>query len=164
MKPILSPLKITDFVILNYNFSFEPILSTAIQIDELFNSYELDMDYAMDKQEDHFRVFVKASINDNAKHQMKGYKIFAECITFFKLEKGKNQSVQDFEMEEAGFIRHSAIPMAINCLRTYIITATGNAPLGKYILPSIDIQEFYNRKAMNDSPKKNKKAKSKVKN
>lgn len=153
MNPTLSPLKITDFVIINYNFNFEPISNQSVNLSELFESYKIEMDYAVDKQEDYFRIFVKIGINEASTPPIEGYHIFAESITIFKIDFNPSLTIDKKKTEESNYIFNSAIPMAINCLRTYILTATGNAPLGKYILPSINIQDFYRRK---ESQKKQK--------
>lgn len=145
MQPKLSQLKLVDFVIINYNFSFEPPTSNDINTELLFASYDIDVDFAVDELEKNIRVFVKIEIN-NSEKPIFGYSILGECIAVFNLDLPFPASDERFTTEKFNYINNSAIPLTINSLRTYILTATASAPMGKYILPSIDIRDLYLQK------------------
>jgi preprotein translocase subunit SecB len=52
-------------------------------------------------------------------------------------------------------LQYSTVSIALNLLRGFIITLTSAGPCGKYILPSIDIDDLFRQK--NEAAKKAKK-------
>ena len=141
MKAQLSPMALLDFAILNCDFKFTP-QATEENFQKLVASYELDIDFALPEQEDHItRVFIKASINQG-KVVLPGYSIFAEGVAFFKLASDANLTNED----RNNLLHYSAVSIALNGLRGFISSLTANAPLGRYILPSIDVNALFKEK------------------
>lgn len=141
MKAQLSPLVLLDFAILNCNFKFITPASEE-NIQKLVASYELDIDFALPEQEDKItRSFIKVSVNQG-KVILPGYSIFAEGVAFFKLLPEANLSKEDKD----NLLQYSAVSIALNSLRGFISSLTANAPHGRYILPSIDVNALFKEK------------------
>ena len=147
MKPQLSPLILNDFAIINCNFKFTaPPEKTNIR--KIVEEYALDIDFAIVKDKDNTRVFIKASINQGD-NNLPGYSIFAEGVAIFELISTSSLSEDD----KKSLLQYSAVSIAINSLRGFISSLTANAPFGKYILPSIDVNNLFQQKV--NTPKKN---------
>jgi preprotein translocase subunit SecB len=108
-------------------------------ISELFSRYDIDIDFGVRKDET-IQVWVRAKIN--ADEELKGYSIDAEAGCFFSFDDNSNLPAQNRETLE-GF---SAIYIGLNSLRGLISSFTANAPFGRYILPSLDLNELIEQK------------------
>jgi preprotein translocase subunit SecB len=143
MKAQLSPLVLVDFAILNCNFKFITPTNEG-NIQKWVASYELDIDFALplpEKEDKITRIFIKASINQG-KVILPGYSVFAEGVAFFKLSPEANLSKEDKD----NLLHYSAVSIALNSLRGFISSLTANAPHGRYILPSIDVNALFKQK------------------
>lgn len=142
MIPQLSPLVLNDFAIINCNFKFTaPPESTNIR--KIVDEYILDMDFAIVKEDDDStRVFIKTAIN-HGDNKLPGYSIFAEGVAIFELTDVSALTEED----KKSLLQYSAVSIAINSLRGFISSLTANAPFGKYILPSIDVNNLFQQKA-----------------
>ncbi|SEF51758.1 hypothetical protein SAMN05421847_0201 [Halpernia humi] len=147
MKPLLSPLILLDFSILNCNFQFIPPTENQEINQDFFSDYDIDLDFAFFTEDD-TKVFVKLSINQ-VEDPKPGYSIFAEGVAFFKLNEGEKLSEDD----KNSLLQFSAFSITLNSLRGFITALTSVAPLGKYIVPSIDVNDVFRQK----SEKSNKK-------
>ena len=140
MKPQLSPLELNDFAIINCNFKFTaPPNKTNIR--KVFEEYLLDIDFAIVKDEENTRVFIKIAINQGD-NNLPGYSIFAEGVAIFELIANDTLSEED----KKSLLQYSAVSIALNSLRGFISSLTANAPFGKYILPSIDVNNLFQQK------------------
>jgi hypothetical protein len=141
MKPIPSPLNIVEFALINLEFNFiQPEPQLDIDQEKLFLEYDLDIDFSIHRN-DLIRVLIKAEIN-RASKRLPGYSILAEVACFFEFNKEVEISVEVKNNIE-GF---STIYMALNTLRGVISQVTANAILGRYILPSIDLNDLIEKK------------------
>ncbi len=141
MKPQASPLNIIDFAIMDLQFKFiPPKENLELDIKQYFNKYELDIDFTITKNEI-IQVFIKTEIN-RGKKVLPGYSIFAEIACIFEFNKQIKIS-DDAKMSIEGF---STIYIALNNLRGFISQVTANGPVGRYILPSIDLNDLINKK------------------
>jgi preprotein translocase subunit SecB len=140
MKPQLSPLKLIDFAIVNCSLSFITP-SNNKDFGNLTDSYLIDVDYAITIDSGKIKVLIKASINEND-DSIEGYKIFAEGIAIFELSKDATLRIED----AASLVNYSSVSIAINSLRGFISNLTAQAPFGRYILPSIDVQDLFKQK------------------
>ena len=140
MKAHLSPLTLVDFVITNNIFKFIPPTEES-NIKEIAASYEIDIDFAILNDKENTRVFIKIGINNSADVKA-GYSIFAEGVGVFQLSKDANLSEED----KKSLLQYSAVSIAINSLRGFISTLTANAPFGRYVLPSIDVNNLFHQK------------------
>lgn len=153
MKPKISPIALVDFGIINSTFKFIPP-QVEMNMVEIVQSYEIDFDFAVFEQSDFIRVFVKSSIN-LGQEQKPGYGIFAEGVAIFNL--ADNSALRDQEKKKV--IRFSTVSIAINSLRGFISSLTSAAPMGRYVLPSIDIGDLFTQKAQRAQERKAKKSK-----
>lgn len=141
MKAQISPLNLLDFAIINCSLKFiAPTENTDIR--KLVSEYPLDIDFAIIQESDRTRVFIKTAINQE-EHEMPGYSIFAEGVAMFELSKSATLTEED----KKALLQYSAVSIALNSLRGFISSLTANAPFGKYILPSIDINDLFRQKA-----------------
>ncbi|KIA90496.1 hypothetical protein [Kaistella jeonii] len=141
MKPILSPLILLDFSILNSNFHFIAPGDDDEIGNDLFSDYEIDLDFAIFNEDD-TKIFVKVAINQ-IENPAAGYSIFAEGVAFFKLD----ESVSLSEDDKISLLQFSGFSITLNSLRGFITALTSIAPLGKYILPSIDVNDAFRQKS-----------------
>jgi len=141
MKPIASPLNIIDFAIMDFEYKFIPPQST-IEYDfkRDFNEYELDIDFSIHTDEV-IHVFVKAEIN-RGKKILPGYSIFAEIACVFEF----NKEIIIPTEAKASIEGFSTIYIALNSLRGFINQVTATGPIGRYILPSVDLNDLIKRK------------------
>ncbi len=143
MKAPLSPLTLIDFAIVNSNFRFiSP--PGAINIKQVAATYEIDIDFAIlaDPDSTNTRIFIKTAIN-NVKEPKPGYSIFAEGVGVYRLSNDAALSEED----KQSLLQFSAVSITLNSLRGFISSLTSNAPLGRYILPSIDVISLFRQKA-----------------
>jgi len=152
MKPIASPLNIVDFAIMDLQFKFIPSKENVeVDIRNIFIDYEIDIDFDIHNN-DFIQVFIKTEIN-RGKNVLPGYSIAAEIACIFEFNKDMEISKESKSSIE-GF---STIYIALNSLRGFISQVTANAPLGRYIFPSIDLNDLVDKKKKNLSKNVNKK-------
>ena len=139
MKPIPSPLKLIDFAVLRMDYDFfPPDENTHPQ--QYFARYELDLDFDVVKNDIlHIIMSVDINVNDSP---LPGYKISAKVASLFKLEDSPNMTTEQRNSIE-GF---STIYIALNNLRGIISSFTSSGPFGRYILPSIDLNDLIQKK------------------
>lgn len=143
MKPIASPLNILDFSIMNLEFNFihpDDKGKDDSDLRNYFVGYDLDIDFGIHSNEI-IQVFIKAEINRGEK-KLPGYSIFAEAACIFEFNKKINIS-EEAKNSIEGF---STIYIALNTMRGFVSQLTANAPLGRYILPSVDLNDLINQK------------------
>lgn len=155
MTPKLSPLLLKDFAIINSNFKFSAPPGKT-QLKKFADNYPIDIDFAIVNDKKITRIFIKAAINQ-ADEILPGYSIFAEGVAIFELSVDPSLSVED----RNSLLQYSAVSIAINSVRGFISSLTSNAPYGKYILPSIDVNDLFQQKR--NSFKKEKKITKKEK-
>lgn len=151
MKAHFSPLTLVDFVITNNIFKFIPPTEES-NMKEIAASYEIDIDFAILNDKENTRVFIKIGIN-NSVDVKPGYSIFSEGVGVFQLSKDDNLSEED----KKSLLQYSAVSIAVNSLRGFISTLTANAPFGRYVLPSIDVNNLFHQKIQASTKRKSKK-------
>ncbi len=141
MKPIASPLNIIDFAIMNLEFNFiQPEGKNGENFQKHFDEYDLNIDFGIHGN-DMIQVFIKAEINRGEK-RLPGYSILAEAACIYQFDKAIKIS-QEAKANMEGF---STIYIALNVLRGFISQLTANAALGRYILPSVDLNDLIAKK------------------
>lgn len=138
MTPKPSPLQIVDFALTELNFKTIPPETEKIDLAAWFNNYILDIDFGI-LNHDYLKVFIKASINKDA--VLPGYAIIAEATCVFRFESENLDNNVRKQLE--GF---STIYIALNSLRGLISNFTANAPFGRYVLPSVDLNDLIEQK------------------
>ena len=137
----LSPLILLDFAIINSSFRFIAPPDNS-DIRKLVSDYLIDIDFAIIPESVNARVFIKAAINQG-ETELPGYAIFAEGVAVFELSKTATLNEED----KKSLLQYSAVSIALNSLRGFISSLTANAPFGRYILPSIDVNNLFQQKA-----------------
>lgn len=140
MKPVLSPLRLTDFSVLAANYALVSP-ETGEAVFALMDNYAVDIDYMIDITGENHRVFVQLEVN-KIEQPLPGYTLSAEGVAVFTFEKEAELN----HAEKSLFIRYSAVPIAIHSLRMYIATLTSAFPFGKYIFPAIDLEDLMAQK------------------
>lgn len=151
MKPKLSPLQILDFAITELEFKLV-LPSEQVDLAQCFRDYELAIDFGLTKN-DFLKVFIRAEINRDEK--LPGYSILAEATCIFRCD--ADQLEESVQQQLEGF---STIYIALNSLRGLISSFTSNGPFGRYILPSIDLNDLIEKKKA-EARKKKRKAQAK---
>lgn len=141
-----APFQFTDIVLNQSSFKFQPFPANAKipdDVERTVSNYVVDINF-MFKEEDNEQegsfLFAKVSVNMN--DPSPGYVIFAECMGYIatKVYEGLN------DRQHQNQVSIPAINSAINFLRGYIANITAYAPLGKYILPTIDLADLLKSK------------------
>lgn len=141
MKPVASPLDIIDFAIIKLEFNFVPPEKDINEdLRKYFSEYPLDIDFTIHNS-DSIQVVIKAAVN-TADKKLPGYSILAEAACLFEFNK-KIAVTAETRKNIEGF---STIYIALNVLRSFISQVTSNGALGKYILPSIDLNDLITQK------------------
>lgn len=139
MKPKSSPLEILDIAITQMDFKFIPPKEDQ-NISSFFKKYEIDVDFGI-QSNDYLMVYISATVN-KGESPLPGYSFFAEATCVFELDK-KVDLQKDIKDNLEGF---STIYISLNSLRGFISNFTANAPFGRYILPSVDLNDLIEKK------------------
>ena len=146
-----SLLQFRDFVIINSGYRFIQLPEQNVDqntIENFFSEYVLDIDFMLKKEPLGQYLFAKVIVNH--KDEKPGYSLLAEGVVIIddKLTEG---------LDKATLMQNVTIPainIAINQLRGYLINLTAYGPLGKYILPAIDLADLLKKKAEKARSKK----------
>ena len=143
MVPVHSVLKILDFSVLQMDFEVVTPKKEAdrhINPTLYFDQYELDLDFS-GLEHEYFQVTMSVEINCGAS-PLPGYRISAQVATIFHF--GDISSIT--ADEKRSMEGYSTVYMALNNLRGVIAGFTANAPFGKYMLPSVDLNDLIKKK------------------
>lgn len=133
-----SPLILNEFLLLNSSYEFiEPKTENGIDINDVFKTYLVDINYNIQGDEDHANVFVKVEVN-NIDDKKCGYSLMFEGVGIFGFEEDSSLSMD----EKRNLIFYSAISICISNLRAIIANMTAYGPFGRYTLPSIDLNHL----------------------
>lgn len=104
------------------------------------NEFEIDVDfdvYTSDSDSDARRVVISVSGNDPDR-PVPGYCFSVVAQGTFNYDKEEKIRKKDKDI----LLTHSAIPIVIGQIRSYISTLTALGPFGSYLLPSIDMNHL----------------------
>lgn len=138
MKPKRSPLQILDFALTGLEFKMIPPENEEVDIVRCFSGYELDIDFRF-SIDDFLKVYMNAAVNRDEK--LPGYSMMVEVACIFKFDDGGLE--KDVQRQMEGF---PTLYITLNTLRGLISNFTANAPFGRYILPSIDLNDLIEKK------------------
>ncbi|SIT11688.1 hypothetical protein [Belliella pelovolcani] len=146
-----SPLQLLEFFLLENQFFVDSNgISSGDEIDAIFDSYPVSVDFAHhDGEGDEFQVFVIIDINKDRKKP--GYSMYCTGMGIFKLpteEIDVNSSVYK------NLKLYSTVNMVINQLRNILSLQTAYAPHGRFNLPPIDIGDLFAKKSEATKSKK----------
>lgn len=138
-----SALKLDYFSVLQAHYNFSQPKKKPKNIIKLFQSYEINIDFAHHFDEAGLiRVFVKIGINQ-AKKILPGYKLLVEGVGMFHFSENK---ISDKEKDNLKF--YSTVSIVIGYLRNSLSDLTSSAPFGPYLLPSIDLNDLFLQKSL----------------
>jgi len=145
MKANLSPLSIVDFGITSMDLKTIHPEDPENDPTDYFYDYEIDIDFGIQVGK-FINVYIIAKVN-YGEETLPGYSFCAQAGCFFQFN-GKTELTASQKAELEGF---STIYIALNSLRGLISSFTANAPYGRYILPSIDLNDLIAKKRMSIS-------------
>ncbi|SEL91758.1 hypothetical protein SAMN05421740_11385 [Parapedobacter koreensis] len=132
---------LAEFALVNQQYKFTPPDEDKIDVGALVDQYEIDIDFSINTQDNiRFQVYVAIGVNKNG--ALPGYAISSEGVGFFDFSKAADIS----KKEKGEFLQFSGISICINQMRGIIATLTSNGPFGKYLLPSIDVNDLLSEK------------------
>jgi preprotein translocase subunit SecB len=139
MKPKASPLNILNFAVIKFDYNYVPAKDIT-DFKKVFNEYDLDIDFTINVEQV-IHVAIKASVN-KGKIILPGYSLSAEVACVFEF----NKAIEISEQARNSIEGFSTIYIALNNLRGFISQLTASGPIGKYIFPSIDLNDLINQK------------------
>ncbi|MFZ4414882.1 MAG: hypothetical protein ACOYOV_17480 [Bacteroidales bacterium] len=149
MIALQSEIHLERFAVLHSLYEFNPPKRNPKDIQQLFKSYEVDIDFAHHINEDKtIQVFTKISINQTDK-PMFGYKLFVEGVAVFSLD----TTAVLTEEEEKNLKFYSTVNILIGYLRNTLTSLTASAPMGPYLLPPLNMSDLFRKKSENKESK-----------
>lgn len=143
MIALQSEIHLEKFAVIQSHYEFSAPKRNPKNIQELFNSYEVDVDFAHHINEDRtIQVFTKISVNQNEKPQP-GYKLFVEGVAVFSLDKSNEMT----EEEEKNLKLFSTVNILIGYLRNTLTAITASSPMGPYLLPPLNMTDLFRKKS-----------------
>jgi preprotein translocase subunit SecB len=140
MVPKASPLHIVDFAFTELEFGLVSPLDIEDDITPFFKQYEINIDFGV-LEDEFLKVFMRAEIN-KGENKLPGYSMLAEVACIFNIDKD-SELPDNVRSNLEGF---STIYIALNSLRGLISSFTANCPFGRYMLPSIDLNDLIDKK------------------
>lgn len=142
MTTKLSPIQLTDFQLLNLHYEFiNPTGVEEVDTADLFSRYIVDVDFAISPQDNlTYAVFVKATVNKKA--ALPGYVLSAEGVSTFQFIDRSSLSEEVFN----NLLVYSGVAMAAQQLRSRLADLTAIGPFGKYMLPTLDMNDLLAQK------------------
>lgn len=140
-----SPLKWHNFALLQSHFRFVDNRNEdgPVDVEALFESYPIDIDFALKEPEDGLRaVFVKVLVNWPDEGPV-GYKLFVEAVGMFSITDEENLSKEI----RSNLAHYSTVNMMLNRIRSHISEVTASSALGTFTLPGVDITDLFKQKA-----------------
>ncbi|EMR00801.1 hypothetical protein [Cesiribacter andamanensis] len=137
MRAQPSPLKLFDFSLLELQYSM--LLQEEIHPDTdllaLFDQYPIDVEFEQQHSDNnHIELFIKVEVNLGRK-PLPGLQLLGVGLAVFDIPDAERLAPALLDN-----LRHfSTLSICINCMRSEFSNATANCPLGRYILPSLDV-------------------------
>jgi preprotein translocase subunit SecB len=144
MKALPSEIKLIDFNILQSHFTFVPSKKKIKpnEIQNLFNGYELDIDFDHRiNKDDTIQVFTKIEVNTIGQ-PLAGYQLSIEGVANFTF----TESDQLTDAQRKNLKSFSTVNILIGYLRNSLATMTASSPLGQYLLPPVNINDLFAKK------------------
>jgi len=104
---------------------------------------DIDFDIFEAKEDKrNFKILMIVSSNNNDEKRP-GYHFSIMAEGYFEIT--DEDYVERKEIKD-NYLLMSAVPMMINSIRMYLATLSSNCPFGKWLMPSIDIQDLLTKK------------------
>lgn len=157
-----SPFVLKNFLLLRQNVEFLPPTEEKAPgyFLELMDAYDIDIDFLVkDIDSKYVQIFLKIEVN-NGKSKEYGYSIQSEGVGIFEFDNSEALS----NIDKYNFIYFSGLSICINSLRAIITNVTSFAPIGRYSLPSIDVNSLLiDKGVIKENPNPAKKTKNTTK-
>lgn len=134
-----SPLEIIDYGALN--ITFNSVLCDEKEEIDIYK-YPIEIDFGLNESENNQKMlFIKvwSNFNDNPGP---GYSFSVETVTFFRIENAEELDEQTMN----NLLIYSVLGIAYSNLRGIINNISNTGPYGRYILPSVDLQDLVSKK------------------
>ena len=137
-------IKKSQLEILNYvalNITFNSILCDEKEEIDIYQ-YPIEIDFGLNESENNLKTFfikVWSNFNDNPDP---GYSFSVETVTLFRIENAEKLDGQTMN----NLLTYSILGIAYSNLRGIISNISNTGPFGRYILPSIDLQDLVSKK------------------
>jgi preprotein translocase subunit SecB len=143
MIAVPSEIHLESFAVLQSHYEFNPPKRNPKDLQQLFKSYEVDIDFAHHFNDDKtIQVFTKISVNQTEK-PLPGYQLFVEGAAVFSLDK----TIELTEAEEKNLKFYSTVNILIGYLRNTLTSITASSPLGPYLLPPLNMSDLFRKKS-----------------
>lgn len=135
MKIKESPLKLMDIFILSTKYDFM-IPETQEDPGKYIKDYNVDIDFTSPSLENDqfFRLFMKIEVNWTK--DLPGHSLQIEGVGIFAFDSSINED------QKIMMLTTSGISMLMNSLRGYISNITAYTPIGRYVLPSVSVNDL----------------------
>lgn len=143
MIALPSEIHLDSFAVLQSHYVFIQPKRNPKDLKKLFTSYEIDIDFAHQLNEDKtIQVFTKISVNQNEKPSP-GFQLFVEGAAVFSL----NGTDELTDEEEKNLKFYSTVSILIGYLRNTLTAITASSPMGPYLLPPINMADLFRKKS-----------------
>jgi len=143
MIALPSEIHLDSFAVLQSHYVFIQPKRNPKDLKKLFTSYEIDIDFAHQLNEDKtIQVFTKISVNQNEK-PFPGFQLFVEGAAVFSL----NGTDELTDEEEKNLKFYSTVSILIGYLRNTLTAITASSPMGPYLLPPINMADLFRKKS-----------------
>jgi preprotein translocase subunit SecB len=151
MKAIPSEIKLEQFSILQSHYTYIVPKKRIKDIKSLLDEYEIDIDFAHQSNENKsIKVFTKIGVN-NCDNPAPGYQLIIEGVAVFSFSETENLD----EKQKNNLKFYSTVNIIIGYLRNCLASMTASSPLGQYLLPPININDLFIKKADQNKVEKN---------
>lgn len=120
----------------------------SVPIPESFNgqlndfTIELDFDIFLNEEDNDARRIILSIQGNDQEKPVPGYCFSVVAQATFNYDK----TIKTSKKEKDILLTHSAIPMLIGHIRSYISTLTANGPFGVYLLPAVNMNDLLKQK------------------
>lgn len=143
MIALPSEIHLENFAVIQSHYEFNPPGRNPKNIQELFNSYVVEIDFAHHFNDDKtIQVFTKISVNQTEK-PLPGYLLFVEGVAVFSLD----NTAELTEEEEKNLKFYSTVNILIGYLRNTLTAITASSPMGPFLLPPLNMSDLFRKKS-----------------
>ena len=143
MIALPSEIHLDSFAVLQSHYVFIQPKQNLKDLHKLFNSYEIDIDFAHQINENKtIQVFTKISVNEN-EEPLPGFQLLVEGAAIFSLD--VTDELTDEEEKNLKF--YSTVSILIGYLRGTLSAITASSPMGPYLLPPINMADLFRKKS-----------------
>ncbi len=138
-----SPLEVIDFFVVQFTFNSIPVKGDNDRsIEKMIYSHKIHIDFGKKKMNKDFDAFFLKAWSNFGKNMSPGYSFFIETVTYYRIRNERKLSRDIIK----NLSTYSVLAVSYSNVRSVLNNMSANCPFGKYILPSIDINDIINKK------------------